>query len=175
MKKILYFLISIFILSGCSDLSNTPTKQTEAFLKKYQALDNEVLTDLNEVIDNENLNDNQKNLYRDIMKKHYQNLSYEVKEETIDGNNAIVKVEITVTDLKRALNESNEYLNSHREEFNENGNYSLTKFNDYRLNKLKEAKEKIKYTLNISLTKINDKWTIDKLSKENYDKINGTY
>ena len=175
MKKILYILIALFFMTGCTDLSNTPTKQTEAFFKKYQALDKDVINDLNNV-DLSNYNDEQSKLYRDIMKRHYQNLTYEIKEETVDGDDAVVKVEITVTDFKKTLDESNEYLNSHIEEFqDELGNYDESKYIDYRLEKLKNAKEKIKYTINISLTKINDKWTVDNLTDDMHDKIDGIY
>ena len=58
--------------TGCTDLSNTPTKRVEDFFKSYQSLDSEVLTDLDNVIsDDITLNENQANLYRDIMKNHY--------------------------------------------------------------------------------------------------------
>ena len=174
MKK-LVFLLSLFLI-GCSDLSNTPTKKAEEFLKKYQTLDNSVISDLNNVVNESDLNETQRSMYIDIMKKHYQNLSYEIKDETIDGNEAVVAVEIAVTDFKKVLEEANNYMNNNKEEFHdENGEYSVVKFNDYKLNKLKEAKDKIKYTIEIKLTKINEDWIVDKLNSESYDKINGNY
>ena len=42
-------------------------------------------------------------------------------------------------------------------------------------NKLKEAKDRIRYTIEIKLTKINEDWTVDKLDSKTYDKINGVY
>ena len=49
MKKIISFLItfvSIFSLCGCqANLNNTPTKQVEIFLGKYQTLDRDILDD----------------------------------------------------------------------------------------------------------------------------------
>ena len=174
MKKLV--LILCFLLVGCNDLSNTPTKKAEEFLRNYQTLDSSVMTDLNNVVNESDLNETQKNLYIDIMKKHYQNLSYEIKDEIIDGDEAIVTAEITVTNFKEELEEANNYMNNNKDEFNdENGEYSVVKFNDYKLNKLKEAKEKIKYTIEINLSRINDKWSVDKLDKENYDKINGIH
>ena len=174
MKK-LVLLLSLFLI-GCSDLSNTPTKKAEEFLKKYQTLDESVISDLNNVVNESDLNETQRSMYIDIMKKHYQNLSYEIKDETIDGDEAVVTVEIAVTDFKKVLDEANNYMNNNKEEFNdENGEYSVVKFNDYKLNKLKEAKDKIRYTIEIKLTKINDDWTVDKLDSKTYDKINGVY
>ena len=173
MKK-LVFLLSLFLI-GCSDLSNTPTKKAEEFLKKYQTLDNSVISDLNNVVNESDLNETQRSMYIDIMKKHYQNLSYEIKDETMDGDEAVVTVEIAVTDFKRVLDDTNNYMNDNKEQFYENGEYSVSKFNDYKLEKLKEAKEKVRYTIEIKLIKINDKWSVDKLDSETYDKINGVY
>ena len=174
MKK-LVLLLSLFLI-GC-ELSNTPTKKTEEFLKKYQVLDSAVVTDLDDVVNEDTtLNENQKIMYKDIMKKHYQNLSYQIKDEIVDGNEAVVVVEISVTDFKKVLEETNNYLNNNKEEFDdENGNYSIVKFNDYKLNKLKEAKDKIVYTIEIKLTKENDNWKVNNLSQTDYDKINGVY
>ena len=174
MKK-LVLLLSLFLI-GC-ELSNTPTKKTEEFLKKYQVLDSAVVTDLDEVVNEDTtLNESQKIMYKDIMKKHYQNLSYQIKDEIVDGNEAVVVVEISVTDFKKVLEETNNYLNNNKEEFDdENGNYSIVKFNDYKLNKLKEAKDKIVYTIEIKLTKESDNWKVNNLSQTDYDKINGVY
>ena len=177
MKKLLFLVVTSILLLGCNNLSNTPTKKAEEFLKKYQALDNSVLTDLNKVVDEDSsLNESQKNTYKDIMKKHYQSLSYEVKDETVDGNKAVVTVEISVTDFKKVLDEANNYMNNNPEQFeDENGDYSVSRFNDYKLEQLKEAKDKVRYTLELKLTKVNDVWTLDTLSQDIYDKINGVY
>ena len=175
MKKLVFLFLSLFLI-GCSDLSNTPTKKAEEFLKKYQTLDESVISDLNNVVNESDLNETQRSMYIDIMKKHYQNLSYEIKDETIDGDEAVVTVEIAVTDFKKVLDEANNYMNNNKEEFyDENDEYSVVKFNDYKLNKLKEAKDKIRYTIEIKLTKINEDWTVDKLDSKTYDKINGVY
>ena len=176
MKKLIGIGLCI-LLCGCNDLSNTPTKKTEEFLKKYQSLDSSVLTDLDNVLNEDTtLNENQKVMYEDIMKKHYQNLSYEIKNETIDGDEAIVTVEISVTDFKKVLDEANNYMNNNMEEFyDENGNYSISKFNDYKLNKLKDAKDKVRYTLEISLSKVNDEWQVNTQNQITYDKINGIF
>lgn len=177
MKKFLWIIATILLFTGCTDLSNTPTKKTEAFLKKYQALDNAVLTDLNGVVEAEGVfNETQKTEYKDIMKKHYQNLVYEIKDETLDGNDAVVTVDITVTDFKKVMDAANQYLQDHQEEFtDELGNYQASKFIDYRLSKMKEAKDTIDYTIYISLTKVNETWTVDKLDTTTYDKIHGVY
>ena len=176
MKKIILCLI-LLGFTGCTDLSNTPTKRVEDFFKSYQSLDSEVLSDLDSVINDDiTLNENQANLYRDIMKNHYQNLTYEIKDDVIDGNNATVTAEITVTDFRKVMNEAESYMNNNIMEFSdEQGNYSILKYNDYRLEKLNNAKDKIKYTIYLNLTKVNDEWVLNDIDQITYDKINGTY
>lgn len=177
MKKILYILISLFFVSGCSNISNTPTKQVESFFNKYQTLDSEVLNDLDKVIiDDTKLNETNRKEYREVMKKQYKNMTYKIKDETIDGDKAIVTVEITVLDLGKIIREAADYKNNHIEEFkDEDGNYDENKYIDYLIPRLKEAKEKVRYTLDINLTKIDKKWKIDGIDSDTEDKILGIY
>ena len=147
MKKILYVFLIMVLAVGCNNLSNTPINKTEQMLKKYQMLDNDVMEDLNKTVDSETtFSEAQKTKYKNIMKKHYQNLVYEIKDDTIDGD------------------EAKEY-----------GYYIASKYVDYRLEKMSEAKEKVKYTIEIKLTKVNKEWRVDTLSEETLDKINGVY
>ena len=173
MKKFIYLFLIFFI--GCSDLSNTPTKQTETFFKKYQALDSAVLSDLDNTISKTDLNSTQKETYKDIMKKNYQNLTYEIKEEVVNGDSAVVTVKIEVTDFKKVIDDVNTYAFNNPNEFNTNDTYDVNLFNDYKLNKLKEAKEKVQYTLYITLTKVDNMWKVNELNDSIYEKINGVY
>lgn len=177
MKKIILILFITMLLSGCSDINNTPTKQVEGFFNKYQTLDKEVLDDLDKVISEENVftQDNREE-YRAIIKKQYKDLIYKIKEETVDGDIATVTVEITVTDFAKVLSESLDYKNNHLEEFlDSNGDYQATIYSDYVISKMKEAKDKVKYTLDIKLSKIDEKWHIDGIDNETEDKILGIY
>ena len=64
------------------------------------------------------------------------------------------------------MSDADTYLTEHPEEFNdETGAYNVSLFNDYRLEQIKEAKEKVKYTLNLTLTKVDDEWRLDDLVK----------
>ncbi len=177
MKKIICIVISLLLLVGCSNISNTPTRQVENFFNKYQTLDSEVLDDLDRVINkNQNFDNTNKDQYRDVVKKQYKNMTYKIKEETIDGDKAVVTAEITVLDFGKIIRESEDYKNNHIDEFqDQNGNYDESKYINYVIPKLKEAKEKIKYTLDINLTKINKKWKIDGIDSDTEDKILGTY
>ena len=110
MKKILSILSIGLILTGCSlgkDMRNTPTKQVETYLNQYQTLDSNVLTKLDSLVDQEELfDDDQKITYKDILKKHYQDLTYTIKEETVNGDKATVETEIEVNSFE----ETNELL-----------------------------------------------------------------
>lgn len=177
-KSILFMLMIGILLIGCTkDLSNTPTKKVEEMLSKYQTLDKAVLEDLDKVVaEDENFNTKQREKYRKIMKKHYGDLIYVIKEETVNGDDAVVEVEIEVTSYKEILKEAEDYRKSHEAEFyDETGKYDVSKFIDYKLEKIEKAKEKVKYTLEINVSKRNDKWTVDSLSNDDKDKINGVF
>ena len=180
MKKLYVALISlimsVFIL-GCDNLTNNPTKKVEEFLNKYQVLDNAVLNDLDKAINNETmLNGAQKTIYKDIIKKQYQNLTYKIIDQEINGNEATVKAEITVADNSKVLEEVEEYKQNNEHLFiNEMGEYDEMKYMDYRLEQLKDSKEKIKYTIVFHVSKIDEKWQLNSLSNSDLDKINGIY
>ncbi len=178
MKKIILIIFSLLIV-GCSigkDLTNTPTKQVEVMLSKYQTLDEDVIENINEVVNKkEEINNKNKEEYKNVIKKQYQNLTYEIKNETVDGEDAVVEVEIEVFDYKTALKEIEEYRKKHEEEFYEDEKFDNNKFTEYKLKKLKEYKERVKYTLELDLTKKDDKWILDNLSSEEKSKIEGTY
>lgn len=180
MKKILIFLMTIGLLTGCSCEKKEEMKasdKVDEYFSKYQQLDEDVLSDLNDVIESDDtLTKEQKEQYRDIMKKHYKDLEYSIENETIDGDKATVTVKIKVTDFSLILSEAKTYLNSHEEEFkDESGNYDVTLYNSYRLDKLKEADEKVEYTINLTLSKVDNTWYLDDIDSITESKINGTY
>lgn len=66
------------------------------------------------------------------------------------ADKAKVTVEIEVYDLYKITNEADKYYTTSPDEFkDETGNVSQTKYIDYRLSKLKEAKDKVKYTIDL--------------------------
>lgn len=175
MKKVLLILFFLFV--GCSNqMANTPAKKVEMFFQKYQALDKEVLKDLDNVVDNDlSLTKKQKKEYKEIMKRHYQTLKYEIKDEIINDDTATVFASIEVIDYSKILNDTNEYKETHKEEFYNEGVYDEKLFNDYRLEKLKKAEDKIKFMIDITLTKEKDGWVIDHIPDDIQEKINGIY
>lgn len=220
MKKIfLCFscIMAIVLLSGCS-FDNTPTKKVENFLDNYKNQDETVLTQLKDMISTDSLMDEtQKSTYEDIMKKQYKDMSYVIKDETIDGDTATVTTEIEVYDYYKINKDAEDYYNNNPDEFSSTTDNSITKdvkdttkdvvddvkdaasdvvegakdavkdakdkvtgtsdskYVEYRLGKLKEAKDRVKYTIDFKLTKENNIWTINDIDDVTRQKIHGLY
>ncbi len=174
MKKLLFVVATIFLLSGCDlgkDMMNSPTKQVENYLDSYQKLDDNVLNDLDTLIEDTEYTIEQKARYREIMKKHYSNLKYEITDEKIDGDRATVDTEIEVNDYSKILSEEID-----KDDYKDDkGNYDATKYFDYQLGRLEQATEKVKYNITFSLTKKDNEWVIDDLDETSKEKIHGIY
>lgn len=171
MKKFLYVFLTIMLFSGCGMMNNTPTRKVEELLGKYQANDGDVLEDLDNVLlSDSSLSDDERNDYHDFMSKHYQDMTYKVKGEKIDGDAATVDVEVTVRDYSSALNKASEYRVKNASEFNDSNSFA-----SYRLEKLKDVTDVKTYTIVFHLTKDDKEWKVDPLTGEDESKLNGTY
>lgn len=168
MKKIISMFIFLLLLVGCS-LSNTPTAQVEDLLSKYQMLDSDIKSGINDVVIGESLTSTQQERYRKIIEKQYKNLMYEIKDEEIDGNNAEITVEIEVLDYKKIVNEINGL-------YQEQGNYTVEDYNNTKLNALEKAKDKVTYTIEFNVIKDDSgNWKLTSLDNETIKKIQGMY
>lgn len=156
---------------------NTPTKQTELFLGKYQNLDESVISDIDSsILIDSNMTDTQKTRYKEVLKRQYKDLTYMIKDETIDGDSAKVTVEIEVYDFYKELNKAKDNKNENNKDIlDDNGKIDESLYINYQLNKLSEAKERVKYTLELSLTKVEDDWKVNDLSNDELEKISGVY
>ena len=180
MKKVMISIVLTLLLTltGCTtDINNTPTKKVEEFLTKYQTLDADVIKDLDKVIEEEEkFNTANREEYRELIKNQYKDMTYLVKDETINGDKAIVEVEITVKDYKKIMDEAEVYRDNNMPLFSDElGNYSEMMYIDYVITQLKDAKDTVKYTLELGVTKKDDKWQIDQINEETEDKILGIY
>lgn len=168
MKKILSLFIFLLLLVGCS-LSNSPTSKVEDLLTKYQMLDKDIKDGIEEVVNEETLTSNQKERYRKIIEKQYKNLTYQVKEEKIDGDTSTITTEIEVIDYKKAINEA-------ISKYQGKTDYTIEEYNNTKLDALEKAKEKVKYTIEFEVKKDNnDNWKLSSLSNETIKKIQGMY
>jgi len=173
-KKLLIFLFLIFIITGCNN-TNTPTNEVQKLFLNYTSLSSDLLIQLDRVIDGEILTDEQNAKYKEVLKRQYEDLQYKVKDEVINDDIAIVSTEIEVYNLKKAIKESDEYLENNREEFYLNDEFSNELFWNYKLDKMYNTNERITYTLDLSLTKIDDTWHLDELLETDRQKIHGLY
>jgi len=168
MKKIVSLFIFLLLLVGCS-LSNSPTSKVEELLNKYQTLDSDIKSGIDDVLKEENLNDSQKERYRKVIEKQYRNLAYEVKDERIDGDTATITVEIEVIDYKKQVNDTNNYYQGKTD-------YTVEDYNNTKLDKLEKAKDKVKYTIDFEVKKdSNGNWKLSSFSNETIKKIQGMY
>ena len=173
MKKILSLIILLIVLSGCG--SNTARMSVENYLKKYKTLDSEVLVDMEGVIAKEDLTKDQEEKYRNILKKQYKDLTYEVISEEYDDEVSYVTVKINVYDLYQAQSDALVYLENNKEEFYTNGEYDLEKYVNYKLDKMLKKNDRIDYTLVFTVTKENNEYIVSELGTDEIKKIHGIY
>lgn len=177
-KYLLALLILVFVVTGCNGMMNTPTKRTEEYLGKFQTHDKEVISELQDVINKDTAlkNDDHRKKYGDLMKKQYQNLSYKIKDETVNGDSATVTVEIEVFDYYTAMDKATRYISEHQEEFQkEDKTLDDIKVMTYKLEQMEKSKDKVKYTIEFHLTKKDDKWTLNDIPNATLQKIQGMY
>ena len=105
-KIFLPLVLSIFLLVGCS-MANTPTSKVENLFTKYQKVDDDIATGIENVLDEQNLTAPHKERYKKLLEKQYKNLSYEIKDE---GN--AIKVDIKGEDTGYLIGYRGEVLNS---------------------------------------------------------------
>lgn len=145
------------MITGCN-LNNNPTSKVEELLGKYQGLDKEITYDYTSLTNDSSLSKELIEKYKDVIKKQYRNMTYEVKEETIDGNTATITTEIEVINYKKVLEESKE------------SNHETI------IKELNHTKNKTTYTIDFTVTKTKKgKWIIDPITEEQKLKLLGIY
>jgi len=174
MKKILSLLLLLLLLTGCG--GNNARNAVDSYLKKYRNLSSEVLVDLENTLIKENLTNDQQEKYRDVLKKQYKDLTYEIMEEEYDNEASYVTVKISVYDLYKAQSDASVYLANNPDEFNDdNGIYDNSKYTDYKLDRMKDMTEKVDYTITFTVTKENDKYVVEQPTEIDLQKIHGIY
>ncbi len=174
MKKWFIAILCMFSLVGCSigkDMTNTPTKKVEAYMDGYQKLDSSVLNDLDTLLHDVEYTVDQKSRYKELMKKHYKDMKYEIKDEKINGDKATVEVEVEVRDYSKILS-SKDIPDEIKDE---EGNYTDEAYYNYQLDQMEKVEDKVKYTVTFYLTKTANEWKIDDLNESTMQKIHGIY
>ena len=173
-NKLLIFLFIILFITGCNRM-NKPSNEVEKLFINYNSLNSEVLMQLDSVLESENLTDVQKDKYKTILKKQYEDLKYNILNEEISTDTAVVSVEIEVYNLNKAIEQANKYLEENKEEFYNDEELDNEKFKDYKLDSMLSMNERINYILELTLTNIDNKWHLDDLLESDRQKIHGLY
>lgn len=185
MKHYLLILL-VILLSACSlGMANTPSEKVKELLNKYKNQDSEIMKNLDEIVTSSYSGD-YADRYKKLMVNQYKNMEYEITDEIIEGDSAIVTARITVFDYASALDRVNSYLSENQDEFmlnNQDENtesqndqissFDNDKFLDYKLNAFEQVNDKRDYNIQFTLSKTDDKWSIDSLSESDIEKIHG--
>ncbi len=195
--KIIFVGMLLLLVAGCGNNMSTPTNKVEEFLGKYQSMDEDVLVQLDQVIaKDDTMNDDQKDKYKALMEKQYQNLSYKIENEDLEGDSATVDVEIEVLDYATTVSKAQEYYNDHKDEIEEkykekkedNDNVVEDAVDDtlqaaeesaayinYKLEELETANDTVTYTITFYLTKEDGSWVLQDISDLDRKKLHGLY
>lgn len=176
MKKLCLFLITLIATVGCACTMTKASDAVKEYLGKFNNQDAEILVELDELVKDENLTEEQSETYKEVMKKQYTDLKYEIVEETYNGDEATVTTKITVYDLYSAQKEAETYKSEHMEEFqNDNKIYDADLFLDYKIEQMKKSDKRIEYTIDFKVIKKDGKWMVENVSTEDLEKIHGIY
>lgn len=147
-------------------MSNNPTSKVDALMMKYQKVDDDIMEGIERVLDEQNFTADHRDRYKELLVNQYKNLSYEVKDELIDGDNATVITSIEVVDYKKSISDLNF----------DSSIFTKETFDEEKLYRLEQATDKVTYTIEFTLTKNdNGEWNIDALTNEQIKKIQGMY
>ena len=177
-KTILVVICALLLFTGCSCAlnDNKPEEAVETFFEKYRAKDDNIMTQLKETIENEELTDNSKEKYQELMEKQYDQFAYVIKDTKEEDNSAIVTVELTVLNYRSAILEAEEELKNNPDKFNDDeGKFSEEKYMDYKIEKMSKVNDTTTHTIDLSLTKENGMWTVEQLSSDDISKLHGLY
>ena len=165
MKKILIVLFVIFFFAGCSLLEDNskPEEAVDMFFEKYRTLDDDIISQLKDVIDGEDLEDSSKEKYQELMEKQYDQFAY-------------VIIELTVLNYRSAVLEAEQELKNNPENFNdEQGNFSEKKYMEYKIDKMDKVTDTTTHTIELTMIKENGMWKIDQMTSDDISKLHGLY
>ena len=83
MKILGLILITLIAAVGCACTMTKASDAVKEYLGKYNNHDSEVLVELDELVKEENLTDEQAESYKELMKKQYTDMKYEIVDETL--------------------------------------------------------------------------------------------
>lgn len=156
-------MLFLLLLTGCA-LGNTPTSRVEELLSSYQRLDKNIVISyekLSSTVEDANLISE----YQKLVKRQYQNMVYEIKDEKINGDLAIVSVSISVFDYGSVVNDN----------FDDSVERTKKEHEEI-IRKLKKVKKRIQYMLDLEVVKNqNGTWEVGDLDDDEMSQLLGIY
>lgn len=179
-KNIILIVVTGVFLTGCTSIftvQKTASDTVEDYLQSYQNLEYQVLADMQKIVSAQSdMNDEQKEIYIEILKKQYVDLEYEIISQTYNGDSANVKVSVSVYDYFDASLKSSEYLMNNASAFyNSDNEYDVSLYMDYKLNLYKSVITKVSYEIEFNLVKENGVWMLNSVDSSVLEKLHGIY
>lgn len=171
---LLLFIIGVLIFDFMYFNQDSPVDLVNQYMKRYQNLDSQVVNDIVYDFD-DSLTEKQQEQYVEIMKRQYENLTYEISESEINGTDAIITVQFEVYDLSSAMSQADSYVEVYHDKFVENDEFDVYSAIDYKLQFLISYNERITYSVKFAFYKENRQWKLTDLSESDLKKIRGTY
>lgn len=175
MKKIIIMLSILIISAGCNMGGNTPEDKVKAYLERYIKNDAQIMTQLDEFVEEQEYTLENKELYKDVLEKQYKDLKYEIDDVEKEDSSALVTVKITVYDLFKIQKEADSYLRTNEEEFMKDEELDEDKYTEYQLNEMKMNTDTVDHTIVFIVNKVGNEWVVDNLSPVDLEKLHGIY
>ena len=132
--------------------------------------------ELDEYLASQDLEEETLKDYKELYLKQYSNLKYDIKDEKINGDSAIVEVQITVFDYYKSDKLAGDYFTANQADFvDDDGDIDFSKYFAYKIRKMLDTTDTVDYTLTINLKKKDSKWEVEPLTHEELTKLHGTY
>lgn len=176
MKKIFTLLAVLFILTGCTLLGKSPKDEVSRFFNNYKNNSESVVKELDTYLATQDLTEDTLKDYKELYLKQYSNLKYEIKDQKIDGDNALVETQITVYDYYKSDKLAGDYFTANQADFvDDDGDIDFSKYFKYKIKKMLDTTDTVSYTITLNLKKNDDKWEVEPLTHEELMKLHGTY
>ena len=157
-------------------MMGTPTLKVSEYLSQFNSLDELVIQDMETTIQEENLSTDNMTIYRNVLQRQYQDLKYDIVEESINGDNAVVIAKITVYDLHTSKQNSETYMNEHQDEFlNTDNMFDQEGYMKYRLENMLATKDTVSHNISFNLNKKDNECVLDNIDRATLEKIHGLY
>lgn len=174
-SKILLVALVLFLAVGCGCTDMKAREAVKKYLNNYKMLDSSVTDQIDDLVDSEDMSDDQRKIYKEILKKQFEDMKYEITDETYEGDEAQITAKITVYDYYKVQSEISKYLSENRDKFYDDGEYNESLYIDYKLDTMKKYDKTITYTVVFDVVKENNKWLVVTPSDEDIEKIHGIY